>query len=215
MKEQEITQENQLEPKQNNRTDTYTISRLMKLFGNMVFGIMLLAFVFLLLSLAYIKFSGGPPAVAGYQMYIVLSGSMNPAFDTGSMIFVKPTNPHEVKEGEIITFRGLGGGEQLVSHRVVTVNKTGDSITFTTKGDANDVADPNQVPGQNLVGKVALAIPYLGYFMNFAQTKQGIITLVLIPASIMLVLESYNLYKSSVVLKKENAVQCESQRDDA
>ncbi len=188
-------------------------SVLAKIIGNMIFGIMLLVVVFLLFSLAYVRVSGGPPAIAGHQMYIVLSGSMNPAFDAGSMVFVKPTNPREINKGEIITYRGLGDRQQLVSHRVVSVNHTEDGITFTTKGDANDVPDPNPLPARNLVGKVVLAIPYLGYFMNFAQTKQGVIILVLIPAAILLVFELGNIYKNMTALKREKAVQCESQRD--
>jgi signal peptidase len=188
-------------------------SVLAKIIGNTIFGVMLLTAMVLLFSLAYIKVSGGPPAIAGHQMFIVLSGSMNPSFDTGSMVFVKPTKPSEINQGEIITFRGLGDGRQLVSHRVVSVNNTEDGITFTTKGDANKVPDPNPVPARNLVGKVIFAVPYLGYFMNFAQTRQGIIFLVFIPAAILIMVELIGILKNMKTRKKEQAVQCETQKD--
>lgn len=209
MKVQKICQEDDV--KKSGMVERF--SGLAKVIGNMIFGIMFLVIILLLFSLAYVKASGGLPQIAGYQMYIVVSGSMNPAFDTGSMVFVKPVNPDEIKEREIITYRGLGDGRQLVSHRVVSISDTEDGITFTTKGDANDVPDPNPVPTRNLVGKVVLAVPYLGYFMDFSKTKRGTLILVVIPAAILLVYELGNLYKNMTAIKREKAVQCESQKD--
>ncbi|HHX23401.1 MAG: signal peptidase I [Tepidanaerobacteraceae bacterium] len=207
MKEQELCQEK-------NRTNTRKSSKLSgfgRIMGNILFGLMLIVIALLVFSLVSMKMSGGPPKVAGHQMYIVLSGSMNPAFDTGSLVFVKPTSADMIKEGDIITYRGLGDGERLISHRAVAINNTEDGIHITTKGDANDATDPNPVTSDNLVGKVVLAIPYLGYLVNFTQTKQGLITLILIPAAILLIFESINLYNNVKALNKEKAVQKESQ----
>ena len=89
--------------------------------------------------------------------------------------------PEGIKEGDIITYWGVGEGKELVSHRVVGVNEAEGDISFTTKGDANEVVDPYPVPGKNLVGKVVLAVPYLGYVMEYARTKQGLMVLVVIP----------------------------------
>ena len=58
------------------------------------------------------------------------------------------------------------------------------------------MVDPNSVPGENLVGRVAMAIPYAGYFIDYAQTKQGILTLVLIPALFLFVFELGNLFRN-------------------
>ena len=182
-----------------------------KILGNVFFGILLIIVAILVFSLVTIKISGGPPQVAGHYMFIVLSGSMKPAFDTGSLVFVRPTTIEMIKEGDIITYRGLGEGKQLVSHRAVAIDSTEDGIQITTKGDANDAADPNPVTSNNLVGKVVLAIPYLGYFINFTQTKLGLITLILIPAAILLIFEVINLYHNVEAMKKEKVLQKDSQ----
>lgn len=200
MEEQIVSQE-QVE---NSKNKTGKFAGFTKVIGNVVFAVAMAIAALMIFSLVQAKVSGGPPAIAGYRMYIVLSGSMNPAFDTGSLVFVKPSGVEDIKNGDIITYRGLGDGEQLISHRVVAVNQTEDGISFTTKGDANDAEDPNPVTSRNLVGKVVLAIPYLGYFLNFTHSKQGIIFLILIPAAIILITEGINLYNNVKALKKEN-----------
>ncbi|MEW6622097.1 MAG: signal peptidase I [Bacillota bacterium] len=178
--------------------------RITKIVGNVVFGIMVLMVALLVFFLIQTKVSGGPPAIAGYRMYIVLSGSMAPAFDTGSLAFVKPMKPEQIKEGDIITFRGFGEHQSLTSHRVVEVDdSTSNDIKFITKGDANEVNDPSPVPGTNLVGKVAIAIPYMGYVMSFVQTKQGQLILVIIPAALLIISEIRKLYINIMKMNKE------------
>ncbi len=200
--------------KENKAGSGTTAKSIAKILGNIVFGLMVAIVAVLVFSLVYVKMSGGPPTVVGHRMYIVLSGSMSPAFETGSLAFVKPTAPADIKSGDIITYRGLGDQEQFVSHRVLEVNKDGGQISFTTKGDANEAVDPNPVAGENLVGRVSLAIPYLGYFMEYSKTKQGIFLLVIIPASILLLYESVSLLRQMRAKGKEKAVQCESQREE-
>jgi len=168
---------------------------LMKLVGNVFFGVMLMMVVLMVFFVIQNKISGGQPKFAGHYMYIVLSGSMAPEFDTGSVAFVRPVGPEQVKEGDIITFKGLGDSEALTTHRVVEIDRSEPGKTrFITKGDANDVNDPNPVPGKNLVGKVTLAIPYLGYLMSFGQTKQGLLVLIIIPGALLIIFEAYKLY---------------------
>ncbi|NLX86941.1 MAG: signal peptidase I [Clostridiales bacterium] len=177
----------------------------MKIIGNGLFGLVILLVIVMVFSVIQNKVSGGPPRIAGYHMYIVLSGSMAPAFDAGSMVFVKPVEPEEIKEGDIITYRGLGDSSFLTTHRVVEIIGSGKDLEFVTKGDANDVNDPNPVPGENLVGRVALAVPYMGYLMDFGQTKRGMLVLIVVPGVLLIINESYKLYKNvSKVNEHEN-----------
>lgn len=177
----------------------------MKIIGNGLFGLVILLVIVMVFSVIQNKVSGGPPRIAGYHMYIVLSGSMAPAFDAGSMVFVKPVEPEEIKEGDIITYRGLGDSSFLTTHRVMEIIGSGKDLEFVTKGDANDVNDPNPVPGENLVGRVVLAVPYMGYLMTFGQTKRGILALIVVPGVLLIINESYKLYKNvSKVNEHEN-----------
>jgi signal peptidase len=156
--------------------------------GNVFFVCLLLMMATLSFFLIQSRISGGVPQVAGYQMYIVLSGSMSPEFDTGSLAFVKETDPLAIVVGDIITFRSQSGSDSLTTHRVVEVLRE-DGLQFVTRGDANNVNDPNPVPAENVVGTVTGSIPYLGYVMNFVQTSTGLILLIFVPGVLIILFE--------------------------
>lgn len=59
------------------------------------------------------------PRLFGYDIYTVISGSMEPAIPTGSLIYTKEIPPKEVKKEDVIAFyRGTDSGA-IVTHRVV------------------------------------------------------------------------------------------------
>ncbi len=177
--------------------------RLIRFLSNGLFALVIITVITMVFFVVQSKISGGPPMIAGHHMYIVLSGSMSPAFDTGSVIFVEPMEPEDIREGDIITYRGLGDSSLLTTHRVVGLEGSGQDLEFITKGDANDVNDPYPIPGENLVGKVTLSIPYLGFLMGFGQSKKGLLVLVVIPGVLLIINESFKLYKSISKMKEE------------
>jgi len=167
--------------------------------GNFIFCCLILVMGAIVFFLVHSRLAGGPPAVAGHRLYAVLSGSMSPAFDVGSVVAVKAVNPEEVKEGDIITFGRSDG--RIVTHRVIGIETAG-GLHFVTKGDANNVADSSLVPAEGVMGVVTLSIPWLGRVLVFSQTKQGLLLLIIIPALIILILEGRSLWQYAVKLDK-------------
>jgi signal peptidase len=110
------------------------------------------------------------PYALGYQTLTVLSGSMEPTYHVGAVVFVKKVPTDEVKVGDAITFK-LGNG-MVATHRVVSIDKA--KQVFVTKGDANNVADGPTSFG-NYVGRAEkLSVPYLGYIATDIKTPKGI-----------------------------------------
>lgn len=109
--------------------------------------------------------------VFGLQVYAVLSGSMEPTYHVGSIIYVKSVDPSEIKVGDPITFVM---NEQLTvaTHRVVRIDA--ENSHFYTKGDANENPDAAPVHFNNLLGKPVFTIPYLGYISSYVQSPPGI-----------------------------------------
>lgn len=110
----------------------------------------------------------------GITTYAVISGSMEPVYPTGSLLYVKPTDPEDLKVGDSITF--LIDEDTVATHRIVEILPDDDNgiIRFRTKGDANNEADGSPVHQNNIIGKPMFAIPYLGYFANFIQNPPGL-----------------------------------------
>ncbi len=121
----------------------------------------------------------------GWRVDAVLSGSMAPQLQTGSLVVTRPVEPETVVMGDIITFRPTSAGKNLITHRVIGIGHSS-PIYFETMGDANDKADPFTVPARNLVGKVIFHTPYWGYVTEFIKTPLGFVFAVVIPTSILI-----------------------------
>ncbi|MEE1078912.1 MAG: signal peptidase I [Agathobacter sp.] len=109
------------------------------------------------------------PKFFGIEPMIVLSGSMEPTYHVGSLLYVKDANPDEIKEGDPITF--YISDDTLVTHRVVevdTVNKQ-----YTTKGDANETIDGAPVFFDQVLGTPVFNIPKLGYLGDKLSSLSG------------------------------------------
>jgi signal peptidase len=141
------------------------------------------------------KIDGGTPEVAGYKLYIVLSGSMRPVFDAGSMVAVKDVDTSKIPVGSIITFKNPDHPDMIVTHRVVAIQNVQGSIKYVTKGDANNVADATPVPAGNVIGQATGWVPYAGYFFNFAKSKQGLLYLIVVPGVLIIAVEVVNLFR--------------------
>lgn len=113
--------------------------------------------------------------VAGIKTYAVVSGSMEPAYPTGSLLYVKSIDPKDLKVGDAITF--MLDEDTAATHRIIEIipdDEDSGVIRFRTQGDANDTADGTPVHCKNIIGKPVFAIPYLGYFAYFVQNPPGL-----------------------------------------
>ena len=112
--------------------------------------------------------------IVGLQVFTVLSGSMEPTYHTGSLIYVKKVDPYTIQEGQPITF--MLDENTVATHRVVGIVPDEEDptvIRFRTKGDANEAEDGSLVHYKNVIGTPIFSIPYLGYVANYIQHPPG------------------------------------------
>ena len=164
---------------------------------SLISSLLVICMVVLAIALAGVRFVGLTP-------YAVLSGSMEPAYHVGSLIYVKEIAPENVEIGMPISF--VVNEDLLVAtHRVVDIetfttkqelitdengnpvlDENGEeqfqevpleepSYYYQTKGDANEEVDGSPVYYKNLLGTPVFTIPYLGYLSSWLQTRQGMI----------------------------------------
>ena len=125
--------------------------------------------------------------LVGLQVFTVLSGSMEPTYHVGSLIYVKDVDPFELEAGDVITF--MLDEDTVATHRIVEVvpdEEDSSVIRFRTKGDANDAVDGSLVHYKNVLGSPIFTIPKLGYVANYIQYPPG--TYVAISAGAILLL---------------------------
>lgn len=138
-----------------------------KRIGNWLSGVLVGIVVLLAIALVGVR-------VVGLQPFVVLSGSMEPTYHVGSLIYVKSVDYKELKVGDPITY--MVSEKTVVTHRIIEVlvdEEDPDTLRYFTQGDANDVPDGSSVHYKNIIGKPVFSIPYLGYVSNYIQNPPG------------------------------------------
>ena len=111
------------------------------------------------------------PRLLGFELYTVISGSMEPEIPIGSLVFVKDVAPEDVQEKDVIAFYGGKDSNAIITHRVEENNVlTGE---FVTKGDANEDVDMIPVDYDDLIGRVELSVAKIGTLAQFLTSMNG------------------------------------------
>ena len=111
------------------------------------------------------------PRLLGFQIYSVVTGSMEPEIPIGSMVYVKSIAPKDLKEKDVVAFYGGRDTNAIITHRVVNNNVISGQIT--TKGDANKTEDMNPVSYSDVIGKVEYTIPKAGALAQAFTSTEG------------------------------------------
>lgn len=131
------------------------------------------------------------PVLVGAKPITVLSGSMEPTFSAGDVIWVD-TDKSSVEIGAIVVFHPEAYSNDLITHRVIATN-TGSKKTYTTQGDANNSADDPIVEDQ-IVGVVKSPTTFIGLdsgFMSFPKAgylQQHLFTIGIVVIGIVVVM---------------------------
>ena len=153
------------------------------------------------------------PFPGNYKVFTVMSGSMEPAIGTGSLVFVKPMGDYNI--GDVVT-RRTTDPKVTITHRIVSKEEIQGQIAFETKGDANDSPDGEKFTEEGIVGKVFATIPYLGYPVSYAKTTPGLILLIIVPA-VIIIYDEINKIKDEIrkKLRYRKAVAARSRSKDS
>lgn len=123
------------------------------------FAALVYAFVLVFLVLA----ATIPAVVAGWQPLAVVSGSMQPAVATGSLVLVQPAEADRFyAHPSIVAFADPARPGRLLTHRVVDTASVDGTVIYTTKGDANRNADSDTVAHEDTLGAVRMVVPFVG-----------------------------------------------------
>lgn len=120
--------------------------------------------------------------------FLTISGhSMEPVITKSDVIAVIPlANSDELEVGDVLVYTRDNGEKTItIVHRIIAIDESG----IATKGDSNDKADSDMVKPADIIGIFWFKIPHLGSFIRFANTDTGYLSLILIPAAILIIIE--------------------------
>ena len=136
---------------------------------------LMLAAAFLSLVTLY-----GVAAVKDWQVRGVVTSSMAPDIDRGSLVVIVPP-AHPLATRSVVAFRDTADPSRMVIHRVVEVFHTPSGVLYRTKGDANAQHDPRPLRPDEVIGRVAWSAPHIGGWIAWARTVPGMIVVLGLP----------------------------------
>ena len=138
------------------------------------------------------------PALLGFQRYVITSGSMTGTYDRGSLVFDRVVATASLRAGDVITFRPPGH-PAFVTHRIASVRTTAGQRVFTTKGDANRVADAGGAIALHDArqARVAFHLPYLGYGIATLSERKVRMIVIGVPALFIALAAMAGLWRDS------------------
>jgi signal peptidase I len=110
------------------------------------------------------------PKATDARPLTVLSGSMEPTYDIGDVVVVRPVDVDALGVGDVITFQPLPDDPQLTTHRIVGEVFDSEGRAFQTQGDANNAADLSPVTAEQVRGEVWYSVPLVGHVSVWLAT---------------------------------------------
>lgn len=140
------------------------------------------------------------PIPGNYQILTVLSGSMEPAIHTGSVVIVKPADNYKIND--IITFGKTK--KTPTTHRIHDIKVNVGKPIYITKGDANNAPDSREISDSEVIGKVLFSVPYVGFAISTAKKPWGFIFIIIIPTIIIISGEIKKIWIEAKKIRHKN-----------
>jgi signal peptidase len=111
---------------------------------------------------------------------------------TGDIVVIQSQS--EYRKHDVITFHDKEN--RVVTHRIANMEMKDGAQSITTKGDANRSDDFDTITPDQIIGKVTLTIPKLGFLVAYGKSLPGLIIMVMIPAALFIVDEMFKLHNA-------------------
>ena len=114
--------------------------------------------------------------IAAQHLNVVVSGSMEPAFYRGDIVFVQKADflgihefdVNDIQKGDVVVYDAKWFNQPVI-HRVINVAQVNGTVVYEIKGDNNNASDPYFVTQNQIQSKVVtfgddlVVIPKIGY----------------------------------------------------
>ncbi len=176
--------------------------------------ILLLIGVVLLVYVIDLKVRGSKLETPLYGAYVIVSGSMEPLIKVRDAVIVKRTTIDNVKVNDVVTYQSEDPAFYgiLITHRVVNIKEENGKKIYITKGDHNETVDRTPVRFDQILGKVVMRVPKIGYLKYFLVEYYGWIIAIVIPSVGIIAYDIYKLFRN-IKNNKEGIVKVDDKNE--
>lgn len=156
-----------------------------------------------LLYMSYIdKFD--TPSFYIYKAYLISTESMEPELKKGDAIIIKKVSEDQLRVNDIVTFKING---EIITHRIVRIDDVNSEKFYITKGDNNNVEDPDELRFNDIEGKQIIKIPHLGNIV--AGLKNGIVIILVVLIALIMYLNRIEMKEKSEARREKKKIEDE------
>lgn len=144
--------------------------------------------------LAFQRFSNSGN-IAGFRVYTIATGSMEPVLEVGDVIVIKEATYEELKVKDIITYESRAAGTEgmIITHRIIDMDD--ETKRLETKGDANEAVDP-VIEDDQVLGKFVYKFTLISMLTKLVRNKIGFYFLIFVPLVVVIFLEIADIVTS-------------------
>lgn len=170
---------------------------------NILFTVLLVLLVLLVILIFITRATGNSPAIFGYRIFRVSSGSMEPELSIGDVILDHTVKAEEICKGDTITYKGKEGDfkDIMITHKVIEEPYEKDGVWhYQTQGIVpGSVKDP-EITYDQVQGRFVRKLTFLNSVYTFFLSPYGLMTFILI----ILVLFGYEMISLILSYKSVN-----------
>lgn len=138
--------------------------------------------------------------ILGIYMFNIVSESMEPTLEKNDVVIVQKCEISQLQKGDIITFLQ---DERTVSHRIIGITQENGNIKFQTKGDNNEIPDPDLIESGQVFGKVLFRIKKIGKAVSYIQSIRGFINIAIFIVIVFILVSLRDKQKNSRKMKRK------------
>lgn len=133
------------------------MEKVVKIVSKILYQILIIVCVLIAAVIILQKVSNSNKSIAGYRIFRVITGSMEPEYDVGEVVISKEVDPKSIKVGDDIVYLGSYGeySGKIIMHEVVAIDTDENgNLNFHAKGlHSSSVEDP-QIKESQIYGVV-------------------------------------------------------------
>ena len=173
------------------------VNRIMKIISSAIFVVLVLLIILIVFYIVRVNFLASNDKLGEVKInfYTILTQSMYPTIKAGDVVITYKEDNNKYNDGDVITFVSEQNGGITITHRVDEVYNVNNSYSYKTKGDNNNAPDNEITSGDNVLGKVVVKVPKVGYIQQFLVSKTGWIVAVILPCLGIVIYDILKLFK--------------------
>lgn len=156
-------------------------NKIIKIVFKILYQILIIMCLILTAIIILQRLSDSNRSIAGYRIFRVITGSMEPEYEVGEVVISKEVDPKSIKIGDDIVYLGAYGeyNGKIIMHNVIAIDRDENgNLNFHAKGlHSSSVEDP-QIKENQIYGVVKYTSPVLTLLYKLATNIYSVFVII-------------------------------------